>query len=314
MLIRFSPFFSLLFFTPSLLHTFTSSLLVSKAQADAARERALRIRQHKALETTQGEHRILQIRHDELVSRLALVADMERNGSAQRLEKEQLEHQHASLQNIHEKVLSEAEELRQRLGMAEEEILQQRALRKALFMLIGDMRTPGVRPPKRVAGGYSTYPRPCKRNVAKAVKLVVDGEIAEAWKNKPKPKRLKPVNAMDGSSHVRSLRALKQSRKSLNAQQPASPGATVDTPGVVRFLKSMFGKRTLYGKPILNASGLFKLVDRDRSGELSKEELVGALVRLDSGLQEDQIQTLVAAFDVNGDSLIDYEEFCRFFK
>ena len=67
-------------------------------------------------------------------------------------------------------VLSEAEELRQRLGMAEEEILQQRALRKTLYMLMGDLRTPGVRPPKRVAGGFSTYPRPSKRNVAKAGK------------------------------------------------------------------------------------------------------------------------------------------------
>ena len=66
--------------------------------------------------------------------------------------------------------MSEAEELRQRLGMAEEEILQQRALRKTLYMLMGDLRTPGVRPPKRVAGGFSTYPRPSKRNVAKAGK------------------------------------------------------------------------------------------------------------------------------------------------
>lgn len=233
--------------------------------------------------------------------------------SQHRLTQEKLEHDHAALIVTHEKVMSEAEELRQRLGMAEEEILQQRSLRKTLYMLMGDTRTPGVRPPKRVAGGYSTYARPGKRNVAKAVKLIVDGEIAEAWQNKPKPKKPKPVEG--SASHLRSLRALKKSRKALTLQCQTSPGrASVDTPSVVLFLKSMFGKRTLYGKPIKNASGLFKLVDRDNSGDITQEELLDALIRLDSGLNHEQISTLVAAFDDDENGLIDYGEFVDFFK
>ena len=143
---------------------------LSLATADAARERSLRIQKQKSLESKIGENQVLKIRHDELVSRLALVADMERNGGGMIAAKEKLDHDHSALKKTHEIVLSEAEELRQRLGMAEEEILQQRALRKTLYMLMGDLRTPGVRPPKRVAGGFSTYPRPSKRNVAKAGK------------------------------------------------------------------------------------------------------------------------------------------------
>ncbi len=59
----------------------TNKLTCLQAQADAARERALRIQNVKKLENAQNEHRVLQIRHDELVSRLALVADMEKNGT-----------------------------------------------------------------------------------------------------------------------------------------------------------------------------------------------------------------------------------------
>jgi len=51
-----------------------------QAQQDSARERALRIQNAKKLEKAQSDYRVLQIRHDELVSRLALVADIERNG------------------------------------------------------------------------------------------------------------------------------------------------------------------------------------------------------------------------------------------
>jgi hypothetical protein len=232
--------------------------------------------------------------------------------SAQRLAKEKLEHDHAALISTNEKLMSEAEELRQRLGMAEEELIQQRALRKALYMLMGDTRTPGVRPPKRVAGGYSTYARPCKRNVAKAVKLIVDGEIAEAWKNKPKPRKREDDSS--GSGHLRSLRALKESREALNGQTPNSPGGTVDTPSVVTFLKNMFGKRTLYGKKIKNASGMFKLIDRDHSGEISRDELLYALIRLDSGLSNEQIETLVNTFDDDQNGQIDYQEFVQVFN
>jgi hypothetical protein len=286
---------------------------LSISTADAARERSLRIQKQKLLEGKIGAHRVLKIRHDELVSRLALVADMERNGSEFRTEKEKLEHDHAALRKTHEIVLSEAEELRQRLGMAEEEILQQRALRKTLYMLMGDLRTPGVRPPKRVAGGFSTYPRPSKRNVAKAVKLIVDGEIADAWKTTMKKKRKTTLENSAGH-HLKSLRDLKKTRDALNTQTPSSPGASVDTPGVVRFLKSMFGKRTLYGKAIPNASVLFRLVDRDHSGSISKEELVGALTRLDSGLTHEQISTLVSTFDSDLNGMIDRQEFESFFQ
>jgi hypothetical protein len=282
---------------------------------DCARERSLRIQKQKALETSNNDYNVLKTRHDELVSRLAMVVDLEQNGTERRVVKEKLEHDYASLKKTHEIMLSEAEELRQRLGMAEEEILQQRALRRTLYMLMGDLRTPGVRPPKRVAGGYSTYPRPCKRNVAKAVKLVVDGEIADAWAAQRKKKRRPKKSDSSGSGHLKSLRELKETRSSLSAQGMESPGsASVDTPSITRYLKNLFGKRSLFGKHITNAAALFKIIDRDHSGTISREELTGALTRLDSGLTLDQINTLVATFDDDKNGMIDRQEFLSFFQ
>ena len=127
-------------------------------------------------------------------------------------------------------------------------------------------------------------------------------------------KKKKKRSSTDGSSHVKSLRELKKTRDALNHQPLASPGASVDTPGVVKFLKSMFGKRTLYGKQIPNAKTLFRLIDRDHSGMISKEELVGALQRLDSGLTQEQIQTLVLVFDEDDNDMIDRGEFLAVFR
>ena len=286
------------------------------ATGDCARERSLRIQKQKQLESRDSDYNILKIRHDELVNRLAMVADLEKNGTTFQLEKEKLKHDYTSLKKTHEIILSEAEELRQRLGMAEEEILQQRALRRTLYMLMGDLRTPGVRPPKRVAGGYSTYPRPAKRNVAKAVKLIVDGEIAEAWAAQRKKKR-RPKNE-SGSGHLKKLRELKETRSSLEAQgklqSSHADAASVDTPSITRFLKSLFGQRSLFGKKITSAGVLFKIIDRDHSGTISKEELIGALTRLDSGLTLNQITTLVATFDDDKNGMIDREEFLSFFS
>ena len=76
---------------------------LSLATADAARERSLRIQKQKSLESKIGEHQVLKIRHDELVSRLALVADMERNGGGMIAAKEKLDHDHSALKKTHGK-------------------------------------------------------------------------------------------------------------------------------------------------------------------------------------------------------------------
>ena len=119
---------------------------LTKSEANEARERSLRISKQRALEQVEASKEILQVRHDELAKRLSLVADMEKNGAKFRSSKERLQADHDMLKRTHEILLSEAEELRQRLGMAEEELIQQRSLRHHLFKLMGDLSTPGVRP------------------------------------------------------------------------------------------------------------------------------------------------------------------------
>ena len=59
------------------------------------------------------------------LQRLSLVADMEKNGAKFRSSRGRLQAGYEMLKRTH-CLLSEAEELRQRLGMAEEELIQQR--------------------------------------------------------------------------------------------------------------------------------------------------------------------------------------------
>ena len=50
------------------------------ATTDCARERSLRIQKQKLLESSESDYNILKIRLNELVNRLAMVADLEKNG------------------------------------------------------------------------------------------------------------------------------------------------------------------------------------------------------------------------------------------
>ena len=85
--------------------------------------------------------------------------------------------------------------------------------------------------------------------------------------------------------------------------------------GILFFFFYFFWNHTgLFGKKITSASVLFQIIDRDHSGTISKEELIGALTRLDSGLTLNQITTLVATFDDDQNGMIDREEFLSFFS
>jgi hypothetical protein len=172
------------------------------------------------------------------------------------------------------------------------------------------LSTPGVRPPKRVAGGYSTYPRPSRRNVAKAVKLIVDGELAHMDKKRSRLPRRRAKRGADvvGVSGLRNMRAA----RSAFGQQAgkASPGGTVDTPGVVRQLKDfMKHKRSLYGRQVTDARKLFNQIDSDGDGAVTTEELAAGLDRLDMGLQPIQILTLLEEADADNSGTIELEEF-----
>ena len=283
---------------------------LTKSESNEARERSLRISKQRELESVEASKQILQVRHDELAKRLSLVVDMEKNGHQFRSEQDRLQADHDALRKTHEVLLSEAEELRQRLGMAEEELIQQRSLRHQLFTFLGDLSTPGVRPPKRVAGGYSTYPRPSRRNVAKAVRLVVDGEIADSWQKQQRRSSRKSKRPVVGVSGLRNMR---QARGAFGSQEGrASPGGSIDTPGVIRQLRDFMNhKRTLYGREITSARRLFNAIDSDGDGAVTSEELAAGLQRLDMGLQPGQIMTLLEEVDADQSGTIELEEFVK---
>jgi len=99
----------------------------------------------------------------------------------------------------------------------------------------------------------------------------------------------------------------KQSKKSPKA--PISPHRSI-----IRCVKRMFGKRKLYGALIIDASTLFDLIDQDASGNISKQELSGALIRLDAGLTRHQISSFVHRFDTDNTDQLDKKEFLAVFS
>lgn len=74
-------------------------------------------------------------------------------------------------------------------------------------------------------------------------------------------------------------------------------------------LRPRGGHRTLYGKKLVDQMSVFNAIDRDGSGEITIEELMDALKRLGADVAEDQLREMVAAFDDDGNGLLNYHEF-----
>ena len=74
-------------------------------------------------------------------------------------------------------------------------------------------------------------------------------------------------------------------------------------------LRPRGGHRTLYGRKLTDQISVFEAIDRDGSGDITTEELADALVRLGADVAEDQLREMVAAFDEDGNGVLNYHEF-----
>lgn len=272
--------------------------------SDVKRERALRAQLQLQKEHSATVIENLEAQNAQLLKRLSVVADFEENGLRHTQRLKQLEDDHTRLRSSHKILLSESEELRHRLGMTEEALQKQRAFRDALFALMADVTSRGVRPPERMGGGYSVYPYPCKANVKKAVKMLVDGNLRS-----PSLRRLRRPRS---AGHFRLLGEMRRARKAL-AQQPTG-ASTVDTPSLFRQLRAaMKHRRSLYGRTFTSPQTLFEAIDRDGDGCVTPEELDSGLHRLDVGLSKSQIRTVVTSVDIDESGNISVAEFTAAF-
>eukprot|EP00041_Stephanoeca_diplocostata_P003819 m.38466 g.38466 ORF g.38466 m.38466 type:complete len:771 (-) comp14627_c0_seq6:260-2572(-) len=82
------------------------------------------------------------------------------------------------------------------------------------------------------------------------------------------------------------------------------------------FLRNMQRKsgQRLFGNVINNVSDLFRAIDQDHSGQLSKLEMREALRRMDCGLTLSQEDALIALMDTDGNGEIDLTEFKAFLE
>ena len=72
--------------------------------------------------------------------------------------------------------------------------------------------------------------------------------------------------------------------------------------------------RTLRGQPCSDVQTLFGIVDRDRSGAISVDELRVALHQLDLGLPSAQLDALVDTVDTDADGGISLAEFAQWLR
>ncbi|CAB4058702.1 CALM [Lepeophtheirus salmonis] len=74
------------------------------------------------------------------------------------------------------------------------------------------------------------------------------------------------------------------------------------------FLKIM-GKKSYEEKAEEQIREAFKVFDRDGNGFITKSELRVVMMNLGEKLSEDEIDTMIADADIDGDGTINYEEF-----
>eukprot|EP01045_Picozoa_sp_COSAG04_P046966 COSAG04_NODE_17302_length_473_cov_0.564171_1_plen_97_part_01 len=72
--------------------------------------------------------------------------------------------------------------------------------------------------------------------------------------------------------------------------------------------------RTLRGQPCSDVQTLFGIVDRDRSGAISVDELRVALHQLDLGLPSAQLDALVDTVDTDADGGISLAGFAQWLR
>jgi hypothetical protein len=81
-----------------------------------------------------------------------------------------------------------------------------------------------------------------------------------------------------------------------------------------RLKKALENTRTLYGEKVKTAKSLFKALDADGDEQVTRLELWEGMQRLDLGLSELQLRTVLHAVDVDNSGTIEYSEFKTAFK
>ena len=59
---------------------------------------------------------------------------------------------------------------------------------------------------------------------------------------------------------------------------------------------------------------MFNEIDKDRSGEITNEELAEALKKANPGMADEDVDMMIKESDENGDGKVDYNEFSMFMK
>ena len=89
------------------------------------------------------------------------------------------------------------------------------------------------------------------------------------------------------------------------------------SPVLARLNAAVVERHSLYGSEIKDYNDLFLKMDKDGDGKISKSDFLGAVNRLDIGMEENHINTLVWAMDSHSytnDPKIDYDDFYRGIK
>ena len=60
--------------------------------------------------------------------------------------------------------------------------------------------------------------------------------------------------------------------------------------------------------------GMFNEIDKDKSGEITNEELGEALKKANPGMADEDVRMMIKESDENGDGKVDYNEFSMFMK
>lgn len=102
-------------------------------------------------------------------------------------------------------------------------------------------------------------------------------------------------------------------RRSGIAGQSAMYGQPLMSPGsFAPGMTSMNGQ--LGSSQLINLKKIFSIYDRDASGRISARELFEALRATDPMANEQQIYAILARFDRNGDSMVDFPEFINLYS
>lgn len=59
---------------------------------------------------------------------------------------------------------------------------------------------------------------------------------------------------------------------------------------------------------------MFNEIDKDKSGEITNEELAEALKKANPGMEEEDVKMMIKESDENGDGVVEYHEFSMFMK